>query len=259
MTGALVKDISPPVESQVSLQIGCWPPESLGPEGGGKRWGQAESELRACGPQGIARPGPLPSGESWELTCPWPHPYNEVSRLVTPACSDETADSPKEESKREKKGSGAPLKENRDTQQWHANPLGWWLGVGGMERLDRQQWNDVKKNSWQLFDVSAFWFRLSAALCKWQRLCQSGGICPTCGRVMGDYALMSSFCPGPHRGAVHRRVFDIHLMHLFISRFADSELETLWLLDRINSCWKEKSGYGWWLLAHFKSNSITHS
>lgn len=113
MTGALVKDISPPVESQVSSQIGCWPPESRWSWGGRVRgsWrrGQAKSEMRACRPQGTARPGPLLSGESWELTCPWPQLYNEVSRLVTPARSDETADSPEEERKKGEKKALGPL------------------------------------------------------------------------------------------------------------------------------------------------------
>lgn len=34
LTRALVRDISPPVESQVSSQIGCWPPELLRSWGG---------------------------------------------------------------------------------------------------------------------------------------------------------------------------------------------------------------------------------
>lgn len=105
-----------------------------------------KSGMRARSPQGIARPGPLFSGESWELTCPWPHLYNEVSWLVTPACSDEMADSPEEERKREreKKKVWGPSEEEWDTQQWQANPLGWWLGVVGLERLERQKWNDEK-------------------------------------------------------------------------------------------------------------------
>lgn len=41
MTGALVKDISPPVKSQVSSQIGCWPPERL--RSGGRRVGRRGS------------------------------------------------------------------------------------------------------------------------------------------------------------------------------------------------------------------------
>lgn len=44
MTEALVKDISPPVESQVSSQLDCWPPECLWSRGGGT--GVAEDEDR---------------------------------------------------------------------------------------------------------------------------------------------------------------------------------------------------------------------
>lgn len=103
--------------------------------------------------------------------------------------------------------SGAPLKLEWDTQQWHANPLGWWLGVGEGEWRGWKGRNEMmrKKNAWQLFDVSAFWFCLSAVLCKWQQLCQSGGICPICGRVMGDYTLMLRFRLDLQRDTILRR------------------------------------------------------
>lgn len=52
-----------------------------------------------------------------------------------------------------KKRVWGPSEGERDTQQWHANPHGGWLGGfggwGGMERLEKRRWWD--KNSWQVF------------------------------------------------------------------------------------------------------------
>lgn len=156
---------------------------------------------------------------------------------MTPARSDEMADSPRRrESEREKKLVWGPSEGEWDTQQWHANPLGWWLAVGGVGKAEMKWWE--KKKSWQLFDACAVWLCVCAVPCKWQQLCQSGGIRPTRGRVMGDYALMLWLCLDRQRDGDTQALFDIHLMRLFIRKFTDTELETLWWLDQINSFWK---------------------
>lgn len=54
----------------------------------------------------------------------------------------------------------APLEGELDTQQWHANLPGWWLGAEVKEskvgKAEMKWWVGKKKPSWQLFDVSAF-------------------------------------------------------------------------------------------------------
>lgn len=134
MTGALVKDISPPVESQVSSQIGCWPPGCLWSWRGGEVREGAKDKTRsgASGsrPQGTARTRPLLSGQFWELTCPWPLMYNEASRLGTPSRSGEAADSQEEERERESGKNCGPLWQRMGYPAVECRSVGSWVGAG---------------------------------------------------------------------------------------------------------------------------------
>lgn len=112
MTAALVKDISPPVESQVSSQIGCWPPECLwsweGRVGGGGR--EVRGDLNEDRPGvgwGCADCRATPGQDLSFLENPgsWPAPDPICTMKLADWCllhTDEMADSPEEEGKRER-------------------------------------------------------------------------------------------------------------------------------------------------------------
>lgn len=150
---------------------------------------------------------------------------------MTPARSDETADSTRKRGEKKKNSwrgvSGAASSREMLIHELDDKELlGVWRGYARHEMIRKFK---IK----QLFDVSAFGYRV----CKWQPLLSGWSYLSNTRTCDGWWCFDVGHQPGSPFRLLEQMCFDIHLMHLFGGVFA---CEMLWSV--------EKSIRGGWLV-----------